>query len=180
MPVEVVGYDSDWPKQFQRLKDWIWPVVSDFALCIEHVGSTSVPGLAAKPVIDMDIIVASEEKIAPIIARLASVEYVHQGDLGVTGREAFRAPEGTPKHHLYLCVAGVGALRNHLAVRDYLRAHPDAAREYGELKKRLAADFAGDIAEYTRRKTDFILAILRKQDVDPEVVAQAERVNRGS
>lgn len=158
--VIVVDYDPAWPDAFERLCAVIWPCVRDVATTIEHVGSTSVPGLAAKPVIDMTIVVPTAAAMAAVIERLATIGYRHRGDLGIPGREAFASPRGTPSHHLYACEAGNDGLRNHLAVRDRLRRDPAAAQAYGELKKQLAAEFADDIDGYVDGKTDFIVSLL--------------------
>src|SRR6185436_17206244 len=124
----------------ESLRRKVWAVVQDLALAIEHVGSTSVPGLAAKPIIDMTVIVRSAD-ITRTIERLATIGYVHRGNLGIEDREAFHNPPQSPAHHLYLCAAGSLGLLNPLALRDYLRIHPDAVRAYGELKKTLAQRF---------------------------------------
>src|SRR5258708_14261542 len=153
----VSDYNPNWPTAFQQLRAQIWPAVQDIALTIEHVGSTSVPGLAAKPVIDMSIIVASEQEVALCIERLATLGYEHLGNLGVEGRETFKRSEEPIAHNLYLCPQGSRGIRNHLAVRDYLRPHPKTSREYGELKKRLAAEFPNDIDSYIGGQTDLIL-----------------------
>jgi GrpB-like predicted nucleotidyltransferase (UPF0157 family) len=126
--IVVVDYDPTWPATFDDLRARVWPIVGDFALAIEHLGSTSVPGLAAKPVIDMAVVVPSVDDISLAIARLATLRYVHRGNLGIEGREAFRSPVELPAHHLYLCPASSLGLLNPLAVRDYLRVHPDVAR----------------------------------------------------
>src|SRR4051812_34275182 len=160
--VIVVDYDPSWPELFEQLHASIWPCVRELATSIEHVGSTSVEGLAAKPVIDMVIVVPTASAIGPVIERLATLGYRHRGDLGVPGREAFTRPDGTPAHHLYACVEGNRGLRNHLAVRDYLRRNPPAARDYGALKKQLAARFPNDIDGYVEGKSDFILEILAR------------------
>jgi GrpB-like predicted nucleotidyltransferase (UPF0157 family) len=91
----------------------IWPHIQDVATAIEHVRSTSVRGLAAKPIIDMTIVVPAAAAVRTVIDRPTTIGYRHRGDLGVTDREAFARPEGTPDHHLYACVAGSDALRNH-------------------------------------------------------------------
>ena len=119
--IQVVDHGRDWPRTFLRLRHWIWPSVSDVAIAIEHVGSTAVPGMAAKPVIDMDVVIASRTNLPSIVSRLGSLGYQHRGDLGIADREAFLAPRNQPAHHLYLCVENSLALKNHLAVRDYLR-----------------------------------------------------------
>ena len=134
MPIVVVPYDPEWPARFETIRARIEPALDDVALAIEHVGSTSVPGLAAKPVIDIDVVVASPRVVPVAIERLATIGYRHQGDLAVTGREAFWSPEGLARHNLYVCPQGVLPLRNHLALRHHLRTHPEAVEAYGALK----------------------------------------------
>jgi GrpB-like predicted nucleotidyltransferase (UPF0157 family) len=174
----VVDYDPVWPEVFEQLRARVWPVVGVIALAVEHVGSTSVPGLAAKPVIDMSVVVPTQEEIAAAIARLAGLGYVHRGNLGVEGREAFASPEGLPLHHLYVCPRDSLGLANHLAVRDYLRTHPEVAHEYSELKKRLAIEFPHDIDRYIDGKTDLILRILRAANFPAAGLDAIERANR--
>lgn len=174
----VTDYNPIWPDLFKERYAIMWPAVQDIALTIEHIGSTSVPGLAAKPVIDMSIIVPSERELPLGIQRLANIGYQHRGNLGIEGREAFTRPEGTVAHNLYLCPQGAIGLRNPIAVRDYLRSHPVAALEYAQLKKRLAAQFPHDIESYVDGKTDFILGILRKQGFSAESLVAIEKANR--
>lgn len=159
--IVVVDYDPSWPEIFERVRSTVWAVVSDVALSIEHVGSTAVPGLAAKPIVDVTVVVPGESDVPTVIERLATLGYEYQGNLGIEGREAFESPDGWPAHHLYLCARDSPALANHLAVRNYLRAHPDAAREYGELKGQLAKRFPHDIDRYVDGKTGFLLRILQ-------------------
>jgi GrpB-like predicted nucleotidyltransferase (UPF0157 family) len=161
----VVEYDRAWPVAFAALRAPIEEALRGVALVIEHVGSTAVPGLAAKPIIDIDAVVPSPAEIPMAIDRLASMGYVHSGNLGIEGREAFESPAALPAHHLYLCVKGGSALANHLAVRDYLRRDPATAAEYGRLKMRLAEQFPHDIESYMAAKTDFLAAILRTAGV---------------
>ena len=161
-PVQVVDYDPEWPRIFHRLKDRIWPSVRDVAAAIEHVGSTSVPGMAAKPVIDVDIIIAARTGLPLLIERLGTLGYKHRGNLGIEDRDAFMTPEGQPSHHLYVCVANSLALQNHIAVRDYLRAHPSAAEAYSALKQQLAERFPIERERYNGGKTEFILSILEQ------------------
>jgi len=144
--VVVVDYNSAWPAVFEQLRDQMRPVVRDVAISIEHIGSTSVPGLAAKPVIDLSIVVPSNVEVPLAIERLATLGYVHTGNLGIEGREAFKHPDGLPRHHLYLCPQGSLGLENPLAVRDYLHMHPDTAQAYGDLKKQLAAQWSRPIS----------------------------------
>jgi GrpB-like predicted nucleotidyltransferase (UPF0157 family) len=158
--VVVVDYDPAWPDVFAALRARIWPAVADLAAAIEHVGSTSVPGLAAKPIIDFDVVVPAAERVPEVIERLAGLGYRHRGDLGVPGREAFYRPPATVAHQVYVCVAGIVSLRNHLAVRDYLRAYPHVASEYGALKKELARRFPDDIDSYIDGKSELLGRIL--------------------
>jgi len=179
-PIEIVPYDPNWPVLFGELRDRIWPAISDLATSIEHVGSTSVPGLPSKPVIDLDIVIPTEASMPATIARLATLGYVHLGNLGVEGREAFLAPHSTPRHHLYCCPSNALALRNHLALRDHLRANPQVANDYGRLKQRLAEEHAADIVAYTVGKTEAILNILEAAGLKPEELETIQRINRQS
>lgn len=176
--VIVVDYDPAWPAVFERLRASLWPRISDVATSIEHVGSTSVVGLAAKPIVDMTIIVPDPSAMAAVIDRLAAIGYVHRGDLGVPGREAFARPENTPAHHLYACVSGNDGLRNHLAVRERLRSDSASAQAYSDLKKRLAARFADDISAYIDGKSEFLLGILATAGFSPDQIADIRAINR--
>ena len=160
--VLVVNYDPNWPRMYQTLGEQIWPIVQHCSLYMEHVGSTSVEGLAAKPIIDIDIVVSSPREVKLAIGSLQSAGYIHLGDLGIKGREAFRNPQNDPSYHLYVCEKDGLGLKNPIELRNYLRLHQDEARAYGELKKRLAERFPYDIDSYVRGKTEFVLEILRK------------------
>ena len=176
--IVVVDYDPEWPEIFERLRVNIWPVVQEIALSVEHVGSTSVPGLAAKPVIDMSVVVPSEADVPLAIERMATLGYGHKGNLGVEGREAFSRPDDLPYHHMYLCPEGSIGLDNLLAVRDYLREHPETVQAYGDLKKQLAKKFPHDIDSYVEGKTDLILGILKAQGFPQELLEKIEAGNR--
>jgi len=178
--VVVVDYDAEWPRRFEELCGRISPLLADVAVRIEHVGSTSVPRLAAKPIIDMTVVVAARGDVPVAIDRLARVGYRHRGNLGIDDREAFDHPVDLPRHNLYVCPEGTIGLINQLAVRDYLRAQPEASRRYAELKKRLAVEFPNDIESYVFGKTDFILDVLRHVGLRPDQLASIERVNRRS
>lgn len=175
--VRVVAYDPAWPDGFDTVRRRIRPAVADIALAIEHVGSTAVPGLPAKPVIDIDVVVP-RAALADGILRLTDLGYEHRGDLGVPDREAFRPPPGPPRHHLYLCPADSRALANHLAVRDHLRRHRDDARAYGALKRRLARRYPDDMDAYVEGKTAFLLDILRRSGFDALELEAIEAMNR--
>ena len=176
--VDVVAYDPEWPQIFERIRSYVWPAVRGVAIDVEHVGSTSVPGLRAKPVIDACIVAATSGDIQACIERLASIGYVHRGNLGVPEREAFRRPDELPRHHLYLSPRDSLSLKNHLGFRDYLRSHPEAAREYGELKASLARRFPEDIDSYIVGKTDFVLRILGEIGLSETELAAIRRINQ--
>ena len=103
------------------------------------------------------------EDVPRAIARLTELGYAHEGDGGIAGREAMRWPVGEVRHHLYVCAPDTAAYREHLAFRDYLRAHPEAALEYADLKRRLAAQYASDRDAYQAGKTAFIVRALRRR-----------------
>jgi GrpB-like predicted nucleotidyltransferase (UPF0157 family) len=100
---------------FQRLRDQIWPSRRDAAVAIEHVGSTSITGVAAKPVIDVDIVIASGTNLPVARVRLKTLGYKYRGNLGIDDREAFAPPNDQPAHHLYVCLQNSLALRNHIS-----------------------------------------------------------------
>jgi GrpB-like predicted nucleotidyltransferase (UPF0157 family) len=176
--IRIVAYDPLWPRIFGYLQARIWHQVAPHITAIVHVGSTAVPGMAAKPIIDMDIVVADQSYLAPVIALLAPLGYHHLGDLGIAGREAFSRPAGFANHNLYLCPQGSLGLRNHLALRNYLRATPAAVAAYSALKQRLAAAVEHDIDAYVAGKSDFISAILANQGLNTNDIATIHQSNQ--
>ena len=160
-PVVIEPYRTDWPACFEAIRAQLAATLGSLALSIEHVGSTAVPGLAAKPVIDIDVIIASTRLLPEAIECLATLGYRHKGDLGVVGREAFRATQPRQAHHLYVCAVGAGPLLDHIRCRDALRADPRRAAAYADLKYRLAAQCGEDRVAYTTGKTVFVERVLR-------------------
>ena len=161
-PIIIVDYDPLWPDLFEELRAPVVAALGDLAVSVEHIGSTAVPGLAAKPIIDMDVVVPSVADIPEAIVRLAILGYVHRGDLGIPGREAFISPAGKPRHHLYACALDSEELRRHRSFRDYLLTHPEDARAYETLKRAAARRFAEDRAAYNEAKTRFVEAVLQR------------------
>ena len=176
--ISVVEYDPEWPAVFERLKRTLWDAVKDTAISIEHVGSTSVPGLAAKPVIDMDIIIPSARELGRVIELLKPLGYVSRGDLGIPDREAFDPPPGLPSHHLYVCPKESLALKNHLLVRDHLRRDPTARQRYAELKRQLARDQGDSRERYTAGKTALIVEMLQANGMGQEQLRAIHSVNQ--
>lgn len=178
MKVEVEEYNSDWAAWYEDLKSRIWPAVSDFASSIEHVGSTSVKGLSAKPRIDIDVIADAPELVENCICALESIGYKHRGDLGVPGRQAFRANQPKYPHNLYVCLNECDSLKNHLILRDHLRVNRSDRDRYSKIKMELAKKYPNDIDSYVDGKTDFIVSILKQYDFNLESLESIEEVNR--
>lgn len=151
----VVDYDERWPVWFAAVRSALPP-----GLVVEHVGSTAVPGVAAKPIIDVDVVVASVDDVAPAVAALVAAGWQHEGDLGIPGREAFEPRADLPPHHLYVVVRDSAAHLDHVDLRDYLRTHPSDARRYGALKRELAPLLSEDREAYLAGKSDLVAELL--------------------
>jgi len=161
MAVIVVDYDPCWPGRFRALRQEYanaLDAASVPVIGIEHVGSTSVPGLAAKPVIDLDIVVAAIDVTAASDV-LVSLGFRRLGELGIPHRWAFKEPTRLGATNTYVVEAGSLALRNHLAVRDTLRANSALRAEYSAVKKRVGAG-AANIDEYGQGKNSTVQMIL--------------------
>lgn len=156
--VVVCPYDDGWKTDFESIKSEILEALGPLALAVEHVGSTSVPGLSAKPIIDLDVVIEDYTVFKDVVSRLEKMGYHHEGDLGITGREAFgyEGREHLRQHHLYVCPKDSPELRRHLAFRDHLRTHPDAVREYSRVKEEGAKLYPEDIDRYIAHKSPFI------------------------
>jgi GrpB-like predicted nucleotidyltransferase (UPF0157 family) len=168
----IAPYNPAWPAMFDAEAASIRRALGGLALRVEHVGSTAVPGLAAKPIVDLQVSVSSLEPMGSYLESLASIGYSHiplgQFDLVYP---FFQKPAGWPStHHVHLCVHGSEQERNHLAFRDYLRTHPLVADEYLELKCRLAALHPGATLEsrecYSLSKTEFVASVLERALVE--------------
>lgn len=162
--LKIVPYDPDWPRMFAAERDRIASVLGALALRIDHHGSTSVPGLAAKPVIDIQISVRSLEPIESYGSGLSRLGYVHVPHSDDSFCPFFHRPQRWPHtHHVHVVRAGGDEERRTLAFRDFLRAHPEAARSYEALKRDLAArhdasDFRAQQA-YADAKTELVTRI---------------------
>lgn len=156
--VRVLPYDRDWKVQFDAIRQELEAALGDLILGVEHVGSTSVEGLSAKPCIDIDVVIRDYAVFSQVVQRLASIGYTHKGDLGIKDREAFRY-SGKPhlmKHHLYVCPQDSGELHRHITFRDFLRSNPEAVRKYGQVKETAAQLFPEDIDKYIEYKAPCI------------------------
>ncbi|MCP4645211.1 MAG: GrpB family protein [bacterium] len=156
----VQPYDPAWPTWFERVKTFLAPGLPDSGCAVEHVGSTSVPGMVAKPIIDIDLVI-KRGTFPDVKARLDALGYVHQGDLGVPGREAFdlvnaEAKARLPVHYLYVCETDAPELRRHLAFRDFLREHPEWCERLSQLKQALCVDHNNDRQAYMDGKAAMV------------------------
>ena len=129
--IVVLPYDEQWKNDFLQIKAELTNVLGQLAIEIEHVGSTSVQGLSAKPIIDIDVVIKEYNELKNVISALEKIGYQHEGNLGIAGREAFQydGKEHLRKHHLYVCPEDSPELKRHIAFRDYLQTHPDAIQE---------------------------------------------------
>jgi len=156
--VIVLPYDEAWKVDFEKIKSELESVVGDLITGIEHVGSTSVEGLSAKPCIDIDVIIKDYSVFNLIVSRLALIGYIHEGDLGIKDREAFKYTDKPhlQKHHLYVCPEHSRELSRHIAFRDFLRSDPEAVKKYSSVKETAARLFPDDIDKYIEYKSPCI------------------------
>ncbi len=182
--VTVVPYDLSWPVLFETIRQHLEAALTGVPYeGIEHVGSTSVPGLAAKPILDIDVVVRREALDAAIDA-LVAVGYTHEGDKGVPDRHFLRPSAhdelaGVPRH-VYVCVDGALSLRNHLAVRDTLRARADLREAYGAVKLALAERDLDGIEDYIDGKNDIVQRILAASGVSTDDLGRILTINQKS
>lgn len=161
--VIVVPYNEQWKNDFEIIRQHLLTTVKDTVISIEHIGSTSVEGLSAKPIIDIDIVIKDYSVFDKVVERLATLGYAHEGNLGIKDREAFdyRGNTDLPKHHLYVCPEFSAELCRHIAFRDYLRNHPEAVTQYSKIKEEGARNFPDSIDDYIKYKTPCIEKIYR-------------------
>jgi GrpB-like predicted nucleotidyltransferase (UPF0157 family) len=162
--VLVEPYDPEWPRWFTQIQALLYRSLAGTHDAIEHVGSTAVPGMTAKPIIDIDV-VQREGMFDDIKLRLEALGYYHNGDQGVPEREVFKLQDDSlrsvlPAHHLYVCPADSAELRRHLAFRDYLRADPSAVEQLSALKLAVAAEVGDDREAYEQGKAWLVEELL--------------------
>ncbi|MBO4705398.1 MAG: GrpB family protein [Spirochaetaceae bacterium] len=141
----VEKYNPKWVEQFRVLKEFLGKNTTEY-ISIEHVGSTSIPGMNAKPIIDIDIVVEDASQFQRLKEELSKIGYVHEGDRGILGREAFDH-ENVPlniDHHLYVCVRDNDELLRHLKFRDKLRSSPELVNEYNKIKEEILVKVGAD------------------------------------
>jgi GrpB-like predicted nucleotidyltransferase (UPF0157 family) len=173
----IQKYQSSWVSDFNAIKSVIEESLTDLDFSIEHIGSTSVKDLAAKAIIDIDVVFYKKEAFETVKIRLEKLGYYHNGNQGIEGREAFKRDQLKTKHlvldsiihHLYVCPADSPELQRHLAFRDFLRAHEKERKEYEHLKYEIALKTNQDKKEYAILKEEmakeFIESILQKAKI---------------
>ena len=161
-----MDYDPAWPGAFEEARAAIERLLGGLVLEIHHIGSTSVPGLCAKPKIDVDIVLRSAAEIPQAIERMKAEDFTYHGDKYQEGMWAFTTGRGSHGERFYLCAPGTLAHLRRLLFRDYLRGHPETAAAYGVLKRKLASEVSGrseaDWDHYTGGKGPFVAETLRK------------------
>lgn len=158
--ITIESYDPNWPDRYEQERAAIAQAIGPHIANIEHVGSTSIPGLAAKPIIDIGISLNIYPLPSEAIAAMEGLGYEHMGEYGISGRHYFR--KGAPRsYHVHAYSPGNVEWEAHILFRDYLRAHPQAARKYEQLKRTLAAHHTDGNA-YAEDKTHFVKGTLTK------------------
>lgn len=162
----VEKYNTEWPKWFKEIKTFLGEKVSQTCIKIEHVGSTSILGMTAKPIIDL-ILVIKPQEFEEIKALLVERGYYHEGDKGIKSREAFDLKDvsvksSLPRHHLYVCSEHSAELKKEIAFRDYLRQNEEYAKRLSKLKWSLAEVFNNDKEAYIEGKAELYREITER------------------
>ncbi|WP_318617570.1 GrpB family protein [Sporosarcina sp. YIM B06819] len=150
--VEVKHYDGQWGSMFEEESRNLYEIFGAEIIDIHHIGSTSVSGLQAKPIIDMMPVVKDIHRVNDYNSAMIAIGYEPKGENGISGRRYFQKGGDDRTHHVHMYAWGNSEINRHLAFRDYLRAHPEVAKEYGELKVKLAQRFPDDIELYIKGK----------------------------
>ncbi|MDQ3889077.1 MAG: NAD-dependent protein deacylase [Actinomycetota bacterium] len=161
LPVHVLSYDPGWPEAYEEEAARIRAVLGRLVVEIEHIGSTAVPGLAAKPIIDISVGLTTLELPPGRIAAMERLGYEYLGEYGLPGRLFFRKGRRERTHHVHAVEHGGGRWHTHRALRDFLRAHPEEAERYGEHKRRVAEQ-VGDSQEYWHAKQPFVRELVAR------------------
>ncbi|BFG69455.1 GrpB family protein [Sediminibacterium sp. KACHI17] len=188
MQIDIIPHQSIWLDNFERLKEQLQDILSVASDKILHVGSTSIPRLWAKPILDIDIVIEDRSLLTALIAKLEKAGYEYRGDQGVPGRFAFRqrstqvpltqAKKIWQAHHLYACFADALALKNHILFKEALLNNPILIDQYNQLKRSLVDEANITREEYTKRKTTFILSVLSQSGLTQEELKEIEAANR--
>ena len=162
--IEVVPYNINWVNKYLAEAEKIKKIMADELVKIHHIGSTSIPGISAKPVIDILVEVINIENIDDYNEKMKEIGYIAKGEYGIEGRRFFLKGEINRTHHIHVFQVGNSEIIRHLNFRDYMISHPDEAKAYSEMKRELAIKFRHDIDGYCNGKNDFIKNIDRKAE----------------
>ena len=156
--VIVLPYDVAWESAFEAIRAEIQTALGDLMLGIEHVGSTSVKGMSAKPCIDIDVVIRDYSVFDAVVQKLDAIGYIHEGDLGIQDRDAFKYADKPHlmTHHLYVCPRDSEELHRHIVFRDFLRKNPGAVKKYSRVKETAAQLFPDSIDQYIEYKSPCI------------------------
>jgi GrpB-like predicted nucleotidyltransferase (UPF0157 family) len=156
--VQVHPPNPQWPQDFAAEAAQVALALGDNVSQIHHIGSTAIPHIYAKPVIDLLVEVYVLASVDSARAAMAALGYEILGEYGLPGRRYFRkdSAEGVRTHHVHVFAVGSSEITRHLAFRDFMRAHPDCARQYSDLKRALAAQYPTDIERYMDGKDEFV------------------------
>ncbi len=161
--VVVLPYNPTWKSDFEKIKQEIETALGHLIVAVEHVGSTSVEGLSAKPCIDIDVVIKDYSVFQDVVSKLGEIGYIHEGNLGIEGREAFKYSDKPhlQTHHLYVCPKHSEELNRHITFRDFLRENPEEVKRYGAIKTEGAKLFPDDINKYIEYKASYIEEIYK-------------------
>jgi GrpB-like predicted nucleotidyltransferase (UPF0157 family) len=160
--VEVVPHSPGWAAEFRAEADRLTAVLGDEVVAVHHVGSTAIPGISAKPIIDILLAVREVERLDDLSPEMAALGYEARGEFGLPGRRFFiKETDGRRTHHIHAYTVGNPELERHLAFRDYMISHPENAEAYGRLKENLAQE-ATDFEGYMDGKDAFIKEMEKK------------------
>ena len=161
--VELKPHNTKWKELFKEESHLITSAISNFLVDIEHIGSTAIPDIVAKPIIDIAVAIDSLDNIEKIIKPLEQIGYTYRGEQGIPNRHLFvKGGEEFRTHHLHVMHKTHYEWKKHIAFRNYLLNHPEEAHQYSELKKSLAVKYREDRGTYTESKDEFISGILKK------------------
>ncbi len=170
--VEVVPYNSEWPEIFAAEAERIKRALGSNCIVIHHIGSTSVPGLSAKPIIDMLPVVRDIQEVDQAAKAMESLGYEAKGEYGIAFRRYFQKEQNV-RTHVHVYQEGDPEISRYLKFRDWMRSHPDDAKNYAKLKEELAAQFSQDIMGYCNGKDAFVASIDRKDGFEGWRMVQA-------
>ncbi|KHE69042.1 glutamate-rich protein GrpB [Halobacillus sp. BBL2006] len=160
--VEVRPYTESWVAEFIKEADKLVNIFGEEMIQVHHIGSTAIEGLPAKPIIDLMPVVKSIHRVEDFHEEMEGVGYLAKGENGIPGRRYFEKGGDDRTHHVHMFEEGDEQIERHLAFRDYVRAHPEVKKEYGNVKEKLAQRFPYDIASYIEGKADLVSSIEKR------------------